>query len=291
MKDVPADLDVQAYGRGCALQQCEMLTRLAEIGMQLAEAAGARALAAQAPQAEASTAPAEGPEAQAAAQPPVAAGDPGLAFARYAHLVRQALAQRARAVNDLSLRDGGRDARRARHREQVEDTITRLIWADLGDRGRAAELDQELSQALADLYGDPDDPVEERPVGSVVAGLVSGLGLTEAWRRWERGHGNGPRPDRPEGSPEEIRAERSRRRAAVAAMIERAIDDLAEPARVAPLKAGLAVRLQEPDVDALLDTQSIGGAMIRLCRSLAFDIWNDADGYLARILVPTPDTG
>ncbi|KGM31289.1 hypothetical protein, partial [Inquilinus limosus] len=104
-------------------------------------------------------------------------------------------------------------------------------------------------------------------------------------------HGNGPRPDRPEGSPEEIRAERSRRRAAVAAMIERAIDDLAEPARVAPLKAGLAVRLQEPDVDALLDTQSIGGAMIRLCRSLAFDIWNDADGYLARALVPAPDTG
>ena len=29
-----------------------------------------------------------------------------------------------------------------------------------------------------------------------------------------------------------------------------------------------------------LDTVSIGRAAIRLCRSLAFDIWNDADKYL-----------
>lgn len=48
MQDVPPDLDIQAYGRGLALQQVEMLTRLAEIGMQLAEGAGARALAVQA---------------------------------------------------------------------------------------------------------------------------------------------------------------------------------------------------------------------------------------------------
>ncbi|WP_218823767.1 hypothetical protein, partial [Inquilinus limosus] len=41
MKEMPAEFDVEAYGRGCALQQCEMLTRLAEIGMQLAEAAHA----------------------------------------------------------------------------------------------------------------------------------------------------------------------------------------------------------------------------------------------------------
>ncbi|WP_342239066.1 hypothetical protein, partial [Inquilinus sp. OTU3971] len=88
MKEIPADFDVQAYGRGCTLQQCEMLTRLAEIGMQLAETAGAHALAAQA------QSPAGAPEAQ----PQAAAPDPGLAFARYAHLVRQTLAQRARAV-------------------------------------------------------------------------------------------------------------------------------------------------------------------------------------------------
>ncbi|KGM30495.1 hypothetical protein, partial [Inquilinus limosus] len=48
MKLAPQDLDVQAYCRSLALQQIQMLTRLAEIAMQLAEAEGARAIAAQA---------------------------------------------------------------------------------------------------------------------------------------------------------------------------------------------------------------------------------------------------
>ncbi|MGK9230386.1 hypothetical protein KXS07_01730 [Inquilinus limosus] len=294
MRDVPADFDVQAYGRGCALQQCEMLTRLAEIGMRLAETAGARALAAQAPEPEASAqaqppaaaVPAEAPEAQPQAATP--AGDPGLAFARYAHLVRQTLAQRARAVKDLCARDSGREDRRARHRDQVEDAIDRLVWSDPGNRGRAAALDLQVAEAIADLYRDQEDPVEDRPVGSVVAGLVCGLGLAGDWRRRTPRCGKGPSPGRPDGSPEEIRAERARRRAAVTAVIEQAIADLAPPDRAADLKAGLAIRMQEPDVDTLLDTVSIGRAVIRLCRSLAFDIWNDVDDYLDR---PAPDTG
>ncbi|KGM31410.1 hypothetical protein, partial [Inquilinus limosus] len=48
MEPLPQDLDVQAYCRSLALQQIRMLTRLAEIAMQLAEAEGARAVAAQA---------------------------------------------------------------------------------------------------------------------------------------------------------------------------------------------------------------------------------------------------
>ncbi|WP_225768123.1 hypothetical protein [Inquilinus sp. Marseille-Q2685] len=269
MKEIPADFDVQAYGRGCALQQCEMLSRLAEIGMQLAEAAGARALAAQAAE----------PQAEAAESRPEAApaGDPGLAFTRYAHLVRQTLAQRARAVRDLSLRDGGRDARRARHREQVQTLIGRLVWSDAEDRGRAAALDLQVSQAFADLYGDAEDPVEDRPVGSVVAGLACGLGLADKWNRWAPHRVSRPRPGRPDGSPEEIRAERARRRAAVTAWIEQAVDDLADPALAADIRAGLAVRMQEPDVETLLDSESFGTAVVRLCRSLGFDIENDLD--------------
>ncbi|WP_225771423.1 hypothetical protein [Inquilinus sp. Marseille-Q2685] len=270
MKEIPADFDVQAYGRGCALQQCEMLSRLAEIGMQLAEAAGARALALAAQAAEPQAEPVE-----AEAQPPAA--DPGLAFARYAHLVRQTLAQRARAVRDLSLRDGGRDARRARHREQVQTLIGRLIWSDAEDRGRAAALDLQVSQAFADLYGDAEDPVEDRPVGSVVAGLVCGLGLADKWNRWAPHRVSRPRPGRPDGSPEEIRAERARRRAAVTAWIEQAVDDLADPALATDIRAGLAVRMREPDVETLLDTESFGTAVVRLCRSLGFDIENDLD--------------
>ena len=271
MREIAADFDVQAYGRGCALQQCEMLTRLAEIGMQLAEAAGARALAAQAA--------ADQPPAEAAEDQPPAA-DPGLAFVRYAHLVRQALAQRARAVQDLDIRDGGREARRARHRERVETLIAGLVWGDAEDRGRAAALDRRISQAFADLYGDREDRVEDRPVGSVVAGLVCGLGLAEKWSRRAPYHVGRPGPGRPDGSPEEIRAERARRRTAVAAMVEQAIDDLAEPGVAADIKAGLAVRLKEPDVETLLDTESFGTAVIRLCRSLGLDIENDPESYL-----------
>jgi len=127
---------------------------------------------------------------------------------------------------------------------------------------------------MADLYFDKDDPVEDRPVSSVVAGLVCGLGLVRQWRRRLPRYENG-RPGLPAGSPDEIRAERDRRRAAVVAMTEQAIEECADPARIADLKAGLAARLQEPDIDRLLDTASTGKAMVRLCRSLAIDLDSD----------------
>ncbi|MGF6232596.1 hypothetical protein QFZ27_006551 [Inquilinus ginsengisoli] len=103
-----------------------------------------------------------------------------------------------------------------------------------------------------------------------MAGLVCGLGLVRQWRRYRPRYENG-RPGLPAGSPAEIRAERESRRAAVVAMTEEAIDEAADPARVADIKAGLAVRLQEPDIDRLLDTASTGEAMVRRCRSLGFD--------------------
>ncbi|MGO4722155.1 MULTISPECIES: hypothetical protein [unclassified Inquilinus] len=274
MKEMPADFDPQAYGRNCALQQAEMLTRLAEMGMQLAESAGARILGGQAPEAQpaAAAAPAEAPAGLAAP-----AGDPGLAFVRYAHLVRQTVAQRARAVQDMCARDGGHEARRTRHREQVETAIDSLVWGDVEDRDRAAALDMQVNQAFADLYGDREDPVEDRPVGSVVTGLVCGLGLARKWSRRARHRVSRPRPGRPGGSAEEIAAERARRQAAVTARVELAIDELAEPALAADIRAGLAVRLQEPDVERLIDTESTATAVVRLCRSLGFDIEGNLD--------------
>ena len=76
-----SDLDVQAYCRSLALQQIQMLTRLAEIAMQLAEAEGARALAAQAVAAQARAARPEADEAAVEAAK-AEAQEAGMAFGR-----------------------------------------------------------------------------------------------------------------------------------------------------------------------------------------------------------------
>jgi hypothetical protein len=132
----------------------------------------------------------------------------------------------------------------------------------------------QLDEALVQLYGDRDDPVEDRTVPSVVAGLVCGLGLVRRWRRYQPRYENG-RPGLPAGSPAEIRAERASRRAAVVAMTEQCIAEVGDPARIADLEAGLVVRLQEPDIDRLLDTASTEKATVRLCRSLGIDLHSD----------------
>ena len=67
MKTAPEDLDIQAYCRSLALQRIEMLTRLAEISMQLGDDEGARALAAEAQVARARAAGPKADEATAVA--------------------------------------------------------------------------------------------------------------------------------------------------------------------------------------------------------------------------------
>ena len=46
----------------------------------------------------------------------------------------------------------------------------------------------------------------------------------------------------------------------------------ADPAWLPALRAGLAVRLQEPDVVEMLDTETIDTAAQRLCRSLGLSL-------------------
>uniref|UniRef100_UPI001CE3DAB1 hypothetical protein n=1 Tax=Inquilinus sp. Marseille-Q2685 TaxID=2866581 RepID=UPI001CE3DAB1 len=111
-----SDLDIQATCRSLALQQIGMLTRIAEIGMRLVEAEGAKAIA-----------QAEQPEAEQPSAPP--AKDHGLAFARHAGTVQRALMQRSRAAADLCARDKtDRKARRARQRNHVTEALYALIW-------------------------------------------------------------------------------------------------------------------------------------------------------------------
>ena len=287
MEPTAADLDVQAYCRSLALQQIQMLTRLAEIGMQLAEAEGARAVEAQAraaqPKADAAAVEAARAEAQEA----------GLAFGRFSRSVQRSLDLRARAADRLCVREKAQAAdreearqdRRDRHRAEVEDILRQVIWETVRDTGSVADVHHELEDRIEDLYEDEDVAVEDRPLGSVMAGLACGLGVTEEWRRhWARTRPGTPRPAKPAGGADKVEAEQARRRDAAVATIEQAFAKI-DPARLPELRAGLAVRLQEPDVIGWLDTETSFTTADRLCRSLG------VSPYLWFEDLDEPDTG
>ncbi|WP_342236653.1 hypothetical protein [Inquilinus sp. OTU3971] len=291
MEPAAADLDVQAYCRSLALQQIRMLTRLAEIAMQLAEAEGVRAVEAQARAAQTRTAE---PKADAAAVEAARAEaqEAGMAFSRFSNSVQRSLAQRARAADRLCARDkaeapdreAARKARRDRHRAEVEGTLRFMIGDEFPDEARIDALRGELGERLDELYEDERVRVEDRPVGSVMAGLACGLGIAEEWRRWAPGWPRMPRPARPAGSGAEVEAERARRREAAVAAVERAFPEI-DPARIPGIRAGLAVRLQEADVVEWLDTEAIFTIADRLARSLGID------HFLCLEDPDAPDTG
>ena len=286
MEPAPEDLDVQAYCRSLALQQVRMLTRLAEIAMQLAEAEGARALAAQARAAEPKADDASAEAARAEAR------EAGMAFSRFSNSVQRSLAQRARAADRLCARDkaeapereAARKARRDRHRHEVEHALRFMIGDEFQDEARIDALDAELKERIEELYEGEDVRVEDRPLGSVMAGLACGLGIAEEWRRWAPGWPGLPNPARPAGSEAEVKAERDRRREAAVAAVERAFPEI-DPARIHGIRAGLAVRLQEADVVEWLDTEAIFTVADRLCRSLG------VDHFLCLEDTDAPDTG
>jgi len=272
MEPASEDLDVHAHCRSLALQQIGMLTRIAEIGMRLVEAEGAKAIA-QAERPEAGQ-----PEAETARADSPAARDHSVAFARSARTVQRALALRSRAAEGLCAREkaqapdreAARKARRDRHREQVRATLQDMIWDAVEDGDRVDALHAELDKRIRHLYEDEDVRIEDRPVGSVMAGLASGLGFAEEWRRWAHGNPATPRPGRPAGSEAKVEAERTRRRDAAVAAVERVLAKV-DPTRIDGIRTGLAVRLQEADVIEWLDTETIFTVTDRLCRSLGID--------------------
>jgi hypothetical protein len=290
MEPAAADLDVQAYCRSLALQQIQMLTRLAEIAMQLAEAEGARALSAQARAAEPKADETSVGTARAEAQ------EAGLGFSRFARSVQHSLSLRARAADSLCARDkalaadreAARKARRDRHRSEVEQVMHCMVSDETKDDDKAEALEKELDRRIRDLYDD-EVRVEDRPLGSVMAGLACGLGFAEEWRHWGLGRPR-TRTARPAGDVAEIQAERDRRRIAAAAAVERAFPAI-DPARIDGIRAGLAVRLREADVIEWLDTEATITVAERLCRSLGIDHFLWLGRYLDLEDPDAPDTG
>ncbi len=204
----PATLDVDAtvadaagsaQVRAVMEQQLAMLTKLAQIGLNIAEAIERRAVA-QAQIAELA--------AERAAEPGAAAGEacadrsePGLVYQRVARAVRLTLALQSKVLKDLvALDQGVAQARQARdqavadasaesdpleqRRERVDRIVRRVIEAEEGDRKEVERLSGEAWERLEDedVYGD----LMARPIGEIVARVCEDLELSPDWNALAR---------------------------------------------------------------------------------------------------------
>jgi hypothetical protein len=147
--------------------QLPMLTRLAEIGMEIAEAAGRRAVA----QAEGATAEERG-------------SDPALAYARAARAVRLTLALQSRLVAELAALDQAQAKARAveagRRRDRVHARVEQAIEAERADADHD-EIEHLSSAAWERLTETDDAELLDLPMDEVVALICRDLGLSPGW--------------------------------------------------------------------------------------------------------------
>ena len=190
-----------------AEQRLQLLERLVQLEMELAEALQRQAIAAANP-----AEPTE-PDAAAACAPgaaPKTAGDLSAAFARIARSLRLTLALQARAEEQLRALLAGeaakvevrcaeasyRAAEEARvrsdhHRNEVERLVSEAAEREVEDldalNGVLRALDERLHED--DAYWDLD----QLPLRETVERLCADLELTPDWSRWE-GEGWTPTP-------------------------------------------------------------------------------------------------
>ncbi|HTK35028.1 MAG TPA: hypothetical protein VL358_07035 [Caulobacteraceae bacterium] len=169
---VPADpspTDRRAAARALVERQLGLLTRLAEVGLEIAEAAGRRALAS--------------PEggAEGLAHP-----DPGLTYARVARAVRLTVALQARLAKDLLALDRAdalaRSAEAGARRARIHRMVERAIAAEHEDEDEIEQLSSDAWERLTDE--DADGALIRRPLGEVVARICRDLGLVPDGRAW-----------------------------------------------------------------------------------------------------------
>ncbi len=194
-----ADAAGPALVRAAVEQQVVMLTRLAQIGINISEAIERRAVA-------------QALIAERAAEPGAAAGEacadrsePGVVYQRVARAVRLTVALQSKVLKDLIALDQGeaqarqmaekaRDRTAAapaaeddplgRRRERIDRIVRRVIEAEEPDEDDVERLSGEAWERLIDedVYGD----VLARPIGEIVARVCEDLRLSPDWKALAR---------------------------------------------------------------------------------------------------------
>ena len=187
----PAELspaERRAVARALAEGQMAMLTELAEIGMEIARAAGRLAVAA--PEGE-------GRSGGATAHDRC---DPGLTFARAARAVRTTIALQARLSKDLEALDKAEASDRTNREYARKNRIHRLVKDAIAAEPDADECEfKQLSWAAWERLTDDDDgDFADRPIAEAVARICADLGLPSDWGETAFGEEEGaeilPRP-------------------------------------------------------------------------------------------------
>ena len=203
----PPALDGAASARALIERQLAMLTRLAEIGMEIAEAAGRQAA----------------PDDRQGGSEPAFRGDPGLAFARVARAVRMTIALQSRLAKDLADLDRAESqaaaaqvrARRARLHRLVEQAIeAEHAGHDDWDDDKIERLSSDAWERLTDAADDLDLVAAHAPFAQVVARICADLRLSPEWTARLMAASGGSRPEPPSSHPNERHSRAEARRAA-----------------------------------------------------------------------------
>jgi hypothetical protein len=159
----PSPADACAPARALTARQMARLERLAEIGMEIAEAAGrlAEALA----------------QGGAAGDP-----DPGLLYTRAARAVRLTIALQARLAKDLAELDKAetvaRSAQAATRRARVQRGVEEAIEAGDHDVDEFRRLSSDAWERLTD---EDEGELLRLPLAELVARICADLGLPPDW--------------------------------------------------------------------------------------------------------------
>lgn len=175
--------DPHALTHAIVERQLHMLTRLAEMGMNIAEAAERWALAAL----DSGPAPYVVPENHVMADEPGRfRGDPALVFSRVSRAVRLTLMLQTRLLQELPALAKAETQSRVHHENARHDHARRLVEHAIKAEHEDGETVERLVDEARERLRDEDfgEDIDGRPLSEIVAGVCTDLGLSPDWSAW-----------------------------------------------------------------------------------------------------------